>query len=134
MVNDAFPGVAGGIGAAGNTNVAGTAPTDNISDGVMTGGILGGLAGLLIGAGSMIIPGLGIVAAAGPIAGLLTGAVTGGIVGGLVDLGIPENKGRQYEENIKEGKILFTMRTDDDKVESVESILRENGAIRVETY
>lgn len=107
---------------------------DNISDGVVTGGILGGLAGLLIGAGSMVIPGLGIIAAAGPITGLLSGAVTGGIVGGLVDLGIPENRSRQYETDIKAGKVLFSMRTDDDKVDSIGDILRNNGAISVDSY
>ena len=107
---------------------------DNISDGVVTGGILGGLAGLLIGAGSMVIPGLGIVAAAGPITGLLSGAVTGGIVGGLVDLGIPENRSRQYETDIKAGKILFSMRTDEDKMNDIGQILRSNGAVSVDSY
>lgn len=107
---------------------------DNISDGVVTGGVLGGLAGLLIGAGSMVIPGLGIIAAAGPITGLLSGAVTGGIVGGLVDLGIPEKKGKQYETDVKAGKTLFSMKTDEDKVDRIASILRSNGAISVDTY
>ncbi|HOJ11731.1 MAG TPA: hypothetical protein PK733_14205 [Clostridiales bacterium] len=107
---------------------------DNISDGVMTGGVLGGLAGLLIGAGSMAIPGLGIIAAAGPITGLISGAVTGGVVGGLVDLGIPESRGRQYETDIKAGKILFTMKTDEEKIDQVASILRNNGAVSVDTY
>lgn len=107
---------------------------DNISDGVFTGGVLGGLAGLLIGAGTMVIPGLGIVAAAGPITGLLAGGVTGGIVGGLVDLGIPEHRGKHYESEIKEGRVLFSMRTDEDKIEQIQSILRNNGAISVEAY
>ena len=107
---------------------------DNISNGVISGGILGGLAGLLIGAGSMAIPGLGIIAAAGPITGLLSGAVTGGIVGGLIDLGIPENKSRQYETDIKSGKILFSMKTDDDKISSISSILRNHGAVSVDSY
>ncbi|HPC99773.1 MAG TPA: hypothetical protein PLA01_00305 [Acetivibrio sp.] len=107
---------------------------DNISNGVVTGGILGGLAGLLIGAGSMVIPGLGIIAAAGPITGLLSGAITGGVVGGLVDLGIPEDKSRQYETDIKAGKTLFSMKVDDDKIEEVSSILRNNGAASVDSY
>lgn len=129
----------GAIGAAGTMGATGTAgrtgaTNDNISDGVVTGGILGGLAGLLIGAGSMVVPGLGIVAAAGPITGLLSGAVTGGIVGGLIDLGIPENRSRQYEADIKAGKILFSMRTDEDKVKNIASILRNNGAISVDSY
>lgn len=125
-------------GATGRTTATMTAGVntvnDNISDGVVTGGILGGLAGLLIGAGSMVIPGLGIIAAAGPITGLLSGAVTGGIVGGLIDLGIPENRGRQYENDIRAGKVLFSMRTDEDKVERVTGILKNSGAISVELY
>lgn len=118
----------------GRDGAARGAINDNISDGVVTGGILGGLAGLLIGAGSMVIPGLGIIAAAGPITGLLSGAVTGGIVGGLVDLGIPESKSKQYESELKSGRILFSMRTDDDKVSSISSILYENGAKSVDSY
>ncbi len=110
------------------------AVNDNISDGVISGGLLGGLAGLLIGAGSMIIPGLGIIAAAGPITGLLSGAVTGGIVGGLIDLGIPERESRQYESGIKQGKVLFSMKTDDDKVDHVTALLRNSGARSVNVY
>ena len=37
---------------------------DIISDGVISCVVLGGIAGLLIGAGSIMIPGLGIIAAA----------------------------------------------------------------------
>jgi len=121
-----------GANMTGKNNQGGI--NDNISDGVVTGGILGGLAGLLIGAGSMVIPGLGIIAAAGPITGLISGAITGGIVGGLVDLGIPENKSKQYETDIKAGKTLFSMKVDDDKVDEVSSILRNNGAVTVDSY
>ncbi|MCX7922738.1 MAG: DUF1269 domain-containing protein [Clostridia bacterium] len=128
-------GVVGSTGTAGgNTGTNARTTNDNISDGVVTGGILGGLAGLLIGAGSMVIPGLGIIAAAGPITGLLSGAVTGGIVGGLVDLGIPENRSKQYETDIKAGKVLFSMKTDEDKVDRIASILRNNGAVSVDAY
>ncbi|MDP4268018.1 MAG: hypothetical protein Q8880_11355, partial [Bacteroidota bacterium] len=62
------------------------------------------------------------------------GAVTGGIVGGLIDLGIPENRSRQYESDIKAGKILFSMRTDEDKIDQIGSILRNNGAVSVDRY
>ncbi|MGE5474355.1 MAG: general stress protein [Ignavibacteriales bacterium] len=107
---------------------------DNISDGVVTGGVLGGLAGLLIGAGTMIVPGIGIIAAAGPITGLISGAVTGGIVGGLIDLGIPENESREYENDIKEGKVVWSMRTDASYVDKIKSILKNCGAFDVEAY
>ncbi len=107
---------------------------DNISNGTVTGGIIGGLAGLLIGAGLVAIPGLGIIAAAGPITGFIGGAATGGIVGGLVDLGIPEAEGKRYESDIREGKVVFSMKTDEDKVESIRNILQSNGAERVNTH
>lgn len=107
---------------------------DNISNGAVTGSVIGGLAGLLIGAGMVAIPGLGIIAAAGPITGLIGGAATGGIVGGLVDLGIPEKEGKRYESDIRSGKIVFTMKTDEDKVDRVSNILKANGAERVETH
>lgn len=123
-----------GTNTQATMSTLGKPKNDNISDGVVTGGILGGLAGLLIGAGSMVIPGLGIVAAAGPITGLLSGAVTGGIVGGLVDLGIPENRSRQYETDIKAGKVLFSMKAEEDTINRVASILRENGAESVDSY
>lgn len=107
---------------------------DNISDGVVTGGVLGGLAGLLIGAGTMVVPGIGIIAAAGPITGLISGAVTGGIVGGLIDLGIPERESKEYESDVKEGKIIWSMRTDDSYVDRIKSILKNCGAFDVEAY
>lgn len=124
----------GGVDEGERGATMGRGVNDNISDGVVSGGVLGGIAGLLIGAGSMVIPGLGIIAAAGPITGLLSGAVTGGIVGGLIDLGIPENRSREYESELKRGKVLFSMKTDEDKVGRITSILRNAGATSVETY
>lgn len=119
----------------GNTETSGgRGVNDNISDGVMTGGVFGGLAGLVLGAGTIMIPGLGLIAAAGPITGLLSGAVTGSIVGGLVDLGIPESSGRRYESDISTGMVLLSMRTDEDKISQLASILRSNGATSVDTY
>ena len=127
-------GNATGVARGPNATMGKGGVNDNISDGVITGGVLGGLAGLLIGAGTMVIPGLGIIAAAGPITGLLSGAVTGGVVGGLVDLGIPENKSKEYEGSIREGKVLWSMRTDDKYVSQVESILKDTGAVKVDAY
>lgn len=108
--------------------------TDNISDGLLAGGAIGGLAGILAGAGTIAIPGLGIMAAAGPITGLFSGLATGSLLGGLIDLGIPEKKGKEYEKDVKDGKILFSMKTDKDKAEEVVSILKRNGAEKVEYH
>ncbi|MCG0275731.1 MAG: general stress protein [Thermosediminibacteraceae bacterium] len=107
---------------------------DTISDGTTTGGILGGLAGLAIGAGALTIPGLGPIIAAGPIAGMLSGAATGGLAGGLIDWGIPEERGRYYEDEVKKGKILAAVRTHEQKVQKAAEIMRQNGARDVETH
>jgi hypothetical protein len=115
-------------------NTGGSTINDNMSGGAVTGGVLGGLAGLIIGMGTIVIPGLGVIAAAGPIAGLLSGALTGGIVGGLVDLGIPEAEGKEYEKEIHKGNILWTMSTDDKNAEQVANILRSAGATSVKVY
>lgn len=106
----------------------------SISSGLTTGGMLGGLAGLAMGAGALAIPGIGPIVAAGPIAGLLSGAATGGIAGGLIDWGIPAERGRFYEGKVREGKILASVRTDEKKVLDAAQILRQNGAQDVETH
>jgi uncharacterized membrane protein len=104
-----------------------------VADGTTTGGVLGGLAGLAMGAGALAIPGLGPIIAAGPIAGLLSGAATGGVAGGLIDWGIPEEQGRKYEEEVKKGKILAAVRTHEEKIDSAAEIFRQNGAHDVNT-
>ncbi len=110
------------------------ATNDNISDGVTAGSVLGGVAGLLIGAGTFAVPGLGVIAAAGPLAGLISGAVTGGIVGALVDLGLPENESKQYADDIKTGKVFLSITTDDENIDSIQSILNNYGASQVNVY
>ncbi|WP_418790303.1 general stress protein [Phosphitispora sp. TUW77] len=107
---------------------------DSITDGTAAGGMLGGIAGLALGAGAMAIPGLGPVIAAGPIAGLFSGAATGGIAGGLTDWGIPEDRGNYYEGKLKEGNIVAAIKTDDNKVSTAASVLRSHGAQDVETH
>jgi len=105
-----------------------------IADGIATGGVLGGLAGLAAGAGALFIPGLGPLVAAGPIAGLLSGAAAGGIAGGLIDWGIPEEEGRQYEGEIRQGKILVSVHCEDQYADQANRIMRDHGADRVRVY
>ena len=107
---------------------------DNISDGVISGGALGGIAGFLAGAGTIAIPGLGILAAAGPVTGMLSGLAAGGLIGGLIDLGIPEPNSSEYESYIRNGKVLFTMKTGKDHTEEIVGVLRDKGAYKVEVH
>jgi hypothetical protein len=107
---------------------------DDITDGTLTGGTLGGLGGLILGAGALAIPGIGPVLAAGPIAGAIGGAVAGGIAGGLIDWGIPAESSQRYERNVEQGDILAIIRADAAKVNQAAQVLRQNGARDVESH
>ncbi|GBF34032.1 hypothetical protein DCCM_3143 [Desulfocucumis palustris] len=107
---------------------------DTAMNGATTGGAIGGLIGLAAGIGALAIPGLGPVLAAGPITGLLSGAATGGIAGGLVDWGIPAERGRYYEDKVKQGNMLVTVRCERNKADEAAGILRAHGARDVETH
>src|SRR5262245_27223507 len=73
-----------------------TAEDDDVAAGAATGAAIGALAGLAAGALALMVPGFGLVLAAGPLAWALAGAagtaaagaVAGGIYGGLRDIGI----------------------------------------------
>lgn len=108
---------------------------DDIVDGTLTGGTIGGIGGLLMGAGVLVaFPGLGPILAAGPIAAALGGAVAGGITGGLIDWGIPAEESQHYEHEVVQGSIIAIIRTNSEKVNSVAQILRQNGAKEVKSH
>ncbi|MEG6520414.1 hypothetical protein [Desulfotomaculum sp. 1211_IL3151] len=107
---------------------------DGVADGAVGGATIGGLAGLALGVGALAIPGFGPLVAAGPIAAILSGAATGGIAGGLADYGIPAEKGREYENRIREGKMLVTVKSADGTAEKAAEALRNAGAENVEIH
>src|SRR5689334_7603944 len=83
--------------------------------GADAGGAIGGTLGAILAAlaavgTSLAIPGLGIVIA-GPIAAALAGAgaggLTGGVIGALVGAGIPEDRAKLYDEDIRKGGIVM---------------------------
>jgi len=108
--------------------------TQNLSNGTMTGGAIGGLAGLALGAGALFIPGIGPLVAIGPLAAALGGAATGGVAGALVDYGIPKERSDFYETKIKEGNTVMILKAGEDKIESVATILRNHGAKDVRVH
>ena len=86
-------------------------------EGALTGGgaglVVGGALGWLVGIGTLAIPGVGPLIAAGPIIAALTGVgvgtAVGGIAGALIGLGLPELEAKRYEEEIKRGRILVSV-------------------------
>lgn len=112
--------------------------SDGAGAGAATGAAMGavaaGVATLLVGAVSFLIPGAGLIVL-GPLAAALTGAaagaVTGGVVGALVDLGFPEEKARIYERQLLAGDTLVSVSVSEDKVAEVQSMFDEHQAQEV---
>jgi hypothetical protein len=95
-----------------------------------TGGILGGVVGLLAGVGALAIPGIGPVIVGGALAPALAGAgiaATGGLMGALVTMGVPEDDARYFETGLREGSVLVTATAGSRGPEAGE-ILRASGA------
>ncbi|MEO8391977.1 MAG: YsnF/AvaK domain-containing protein [Chloroflexota bacterium] len=103
--------------------------------GARFGAVVGGLVGL----GVALIPGIGPVLAAGPLAaavmtgiGVAAGAATGGVAAGLIDLGMPEAEAHKYAEGIRQGGTLVTVNLDkDEHVARAESILNRYNPVNV---
>jgi len=96
-----------------------TKAPEGAATGAMAGGVAAGVLGWLAGIGSLAIPGVGPLIAAGPIMAALSGAAAGGAVGGLagalIGFGIPEYEAKQYEGKVKNGNILISVHTEDSK-------------------
>lgn len=110
-----------------------TKAPEGAATGVATGGLLGGALGWLAGIGSLAIPGLGPLIAAGPIVATLSGAAAGaglgGITGALVGYGIPEFEAKRYEGKVKGGNILLSVHTENgDQVTKAKEIFKRAEA------
>lgn len=106
--------------------------------GAATGGILGGSIGLLAGIGALAIPGVGPFIAAGPIIAALSGSAIGGglglLIGALIGAGLPEFEAKKYEEGLKAGGILISVRaTNDEEIKRASEIFKKDGAKDIST-
>jgi hypothetical protein len=125
-------------------DVSGTTVGEGAKKGAVVGGTIGVLAGIATAAG--VLPIIGPLFAAGPLAsalgltgalgtaaaGGLTGAAAGGIIGALVNLGIPEEHAKRYEDRVLAGDILVAVHAED--AAEVVRHFEEAGALETEVY
>lgn len=86
------------------------------------GGLAGAIAGMVLAAGTIAVPGLNLIvtgALVTSLAGLGAGALAGGLIGGLIGAGIPEHEAKIYEQEIRNGKFLVTVHAETAEQEAI---------------
>ena len=91
---------------------------DYAKAGAETGAWFGGLFGLFVGAALLILPGVGPIVVAGPLAaaflagieGTVAGTALGSLAGALIGWGVPKDRALKYETQVKGGKFLVVAR------------------------
>lgn len=99
--------------AADVAHEAGARTMEGVGEGAVIGGAIGAIVmGLLGVAGSVLLPGVGLIvagSAAAAWAGAGMGAVAGGIIGWLVNIGVPKDIAPYYERGLNEGAIVVAV-------------------------
>lgn len=120
--------------------ISGAAQGAGVGAGI--GAALGGLGGVLIGLGALVIPGIGPVIAAGPLAaalagvagagaGAIAGGATGGIVGALADMGVTREAAGYYAEGIRRGGTLVTVLSNEDMSPRAVDVMNQHHPINI---
>jgi hypothetical protein len=129
-----------GEGMEGDYETSATASGAGVGAGI--GAVLGGLGGLLVGLGALVIPGIGPVVAAGPLAaalsglagagiGAVAGGVTGGLIGALVDMGLPEEEAQYYTEGIRRGGTLVSVQAADHMADQAREVMNRYNPVDI---
>jgi membrane protein YqaA with SNARE-associated domain len=120
------------------------APHENTKapEGATVGSLSGGILGVIIGgltlAGSVIVPGMGLLVA-GPLVGALTagavGAATGGLLGALIGAGFPEHEAKFFESALKEqGRILVVAHIPKSESKEIKSVFERYNAQHLKVH
>ncbi len=139
-----------GRNADSEDNVAGVAvhkSIDNKADegavaGAVAGGALGGATGLLVGLGTLAIPGIGPVMLAGAaatalattLAGTAIGAGGASLLGALIGLGVPDNDAKAYSDLLEQGYYLVVVDGTETQVHHAGEILNRKGIRQWQVY
>jgi len=103
-----------------------------------SGAVIGAAIGWLAGAGSLMVPGLEPLAAAGPVMGMMAGmgagVTVGGVTGALVGSGMPEYEAKRYEGRVRKGGILLSVHCDNPEwTKTARKLLKQTGARDIST-
>ena len=97
---------------------------------------LGQLSGYLLAAIALVLPGIGPIVAAGPLAaglGEAAGHAAGGVASALTGAGLAPGRANALERAVESGAILLGVHTVESQLDVVRSVLRTAGATEIET-
>ncbi|CEH31326.1 DUF1269 domain-containing protein [Aneurinibacillus migulanus] len=110
----------------------GDASADPVVDGMAIGSVVGGAAGLAFGMGTLLIPGIGPIIAAGPLLSLLAGATSGGIIGGFADLGINRYTSEHISQHLTDGQVVLVVGVSKPELRGpITHLLEKHGAVDI---
>jgi len=102
--------------------------------GAVSGAAVGTLVGLLVAGSTVVLPGVGTLLIAGPLAAALTGAgvgaAGGGMLGALVGAGVPEAEAAGFANDVDEGRVIVVVRVDDLAAAEARRVFDEEGSHR----
>ncbi len=105
------------------------------------GASFGAMIGALVGVCAFLLPGVGPLLGAGPLAmaisagiGAAAGAVTGGITAALLDLGIAEEEAHYFAEGVRRGGTLVSLTTRTQWLEWAENIMKRYQPLSLEEH
>lgn len=124
------------------TKDIGNKADEGAAAGALTGGVLSITTGLLVGLGTLAIPGIGPILLAGAeataiataLAGAGIGAAAGGLIGALIGLGIPEEKAKIYSDRIGGGSFLVMVTGTGVEIDRSATIMKRHGVEEFDIY
>lgn len=127
------------VEAVGKEGLTTTTPQDAAA-GAAVGSGVGLVAGILLGAAALAVPGVGLVLAGGALATAMgaaaataaAGAVAGGVAGYLRDMGMPEQAAQQVADRLHEGDYLLSIVADSSRYDDLKQLLLKYNAVGVD--
>ncbi|MBH1969984.1 DUF1269 domain-containing protein [Moraxellaceae bacterium AER2_44_116] len=101
------------------------------------GAFWGGIWGLLFAPAIFFLPGVGLLAFAGPLTAMLVGALEGAVVVGgvsalgaaLAQIGVPEDQVIKYETALKVDKFILVVQGSDEEQRQARSVLEQSATL-----